>query len=35
VQAGVRSGVLDEGRLLPQSERLLAHFQRLVREALE
>ena len=34
VQAGVRSGLLDEGRLLPESERLLAHFQRLVREAL-
>jgi choline monooxygenase len=34
VQAGVRSGVLEEGRLLPQSERLLAHFQGLVREAL-
>jgi phenylpropionate dioxygenase-like ring-hydroxylating dioxygenase large terminal subunit len=34
VQTGVRSGLLDEGRLLPDSERLLAHFQRLVREAL-
>jgi phenylpropionate dioxygenase-like ring-hydroxylating dioxygenase large terminal subunit len=34
VQAGVRSGLLDEGRLLPESERLLAHFQQLVREAL-
>ncbi len=34
VQAGVRSGLLDEGRLMPESERLLAHFQRLVREAL-
>ena len=34
VQAGVRSGLLDEGRLLPESERLLAHFQSLVREAL-
>ncbi|HKG43792.1 MAG TPA: aromatic ring-hydroxylating dioxygenase subunit alpha [Gaiellaceae bacterium] len=34
VQAGMRSGLLDEGRLLPESERLLAHFQRLVREAL-
>jgi phenylpropionate dioxygenase-like ring-hydroxylating dioxygenase large terminal subunit len=33
VQKGVRSGLLDEGRLMPQSERLLAHFQRLVREA--
>ena len=27
-------GLLDEGRLLPESERLLAHFQSLVREAL-
>jgi hypothetical protein len=34
VQAGVRSGMLDEGRLLRESERLLAHFQSLVREAL-
>ena len=34
VQAGVSSGLLDTGRLLPESERLLAHFQRLVREAL-
>ncbi|HET7760038.1 MAG TPA: SRPBCC family protein, partial [Gaiellaceae bacterium] len=34
VQAGVRSGLLDSGRLLPRSERLLAHFQALVREAL-
>ncbi|MFL5938768.1 MAG: aromatic ring-hydroxylating oxygenase subunit alpha [Gaiellaceae bacterium] len=34
VQAGVRSGLLDEGRLMPQSEQLLAQFQRLVREAL-
>jgi choline monooxygenase len=34
VQAGVRSGLLDEGRLLPESERLLTHFQSLVREAL-
>jgi phenylpropionate dioxygenase-like ring-hydroxylating dioxygenase large terminal subunit len=34
VQEGVRSGLLDEGRLMPESERLLAHFQRLVREAL-
>jgi carnitine monooxygenase subunit len=35
VQRGVRSGLLESGRLLPESERLLAHFQRLVREALE
>ena len=34
VQAGVRSGLLAEGRLMPESERLLAHFQGLVREAL-
>jgi phenylpropionate dioxygenase-like ring-hydroxylating dioxygenase large terminal subunit len=34
VQSGVRSGLLGEGRLLPESEQLLAHFQRLVREAL-
>jgi len=34
VQKGVRSGLLAEGRLLPESERLLAHFQSLVREAL-
>jgi nitrite reductase/ring-hydroxylating ferredoxin subunit len=34
VQKGVRAGLLDEGRLLPESERLLAHFQALVREAL-
>ena len=34
VQAGVRSGLIDEGRLLPESEKLLAHFQSLVREAL-
>jgi phenylpropionate dioxygenase-like ring-hydroxylating dioxygenase large terminal subunit len=34
VQKGVRSGLLESGRLLPESERLLAHFQQLVREAL-
>jgi choline monooxygenase len=34
VQRGVRSGLLDSGRLLPESERLIAHFDRLVREAL-
>jgi phenylpropionate dioxygenase-like ring-hydroxylating dioxygenase large terminal subunit len=34
VHAGVRSGVLDEGRLLPESERLVAHFQSLLVEAL-
>ena len=34
VQKGVRSGMLDEGRLMPESERLVAHFQSLVVEAL-
>jgi choline monooxygenase len=34
VQAGVRSGVLEEGRLLPESERLVEHFQSLVVDAL-
>jgi phenylpropionate dioxygenase-like ring-hydroxylating dioxygenase large terminal subunit len=34
VQAGVRSGLLEEGRLLPESERLIEHFQSLVVEAL-
>jgi len=34
VQEGVRSGLLDQGRLLPESERLIGHFQRLVRDAL-
>ncbi len=34
VQRGVRSGLLESGRLLPESEKLLAHFQGLVREAL-
>jgi phenylpropionate dioxygenase-like ring-hydroxylating dioxygenase large terminal subunit len=34
VQEGVRSGLLEAGRLMPESERLLAHFQRLVREEL-
>ena len=30
VQAGVRSGLLDEGRLMPDSEQLIAHFQSLL-----
>jgi phenylpropionate dioxygenase-like ring-hydroxylating dioxygenase large terminal subunit len=30
VQRGVRTGVLERGRLLPQSEQLVAHFQSLV-----
>ena len=34
VQAGVRSGLVEHGRLLPESERLVAHFQRLVLDAL-
>jgi choline monooxygenase len=34
VQRGVRSGVLGEGRLLSESEQLVAHFQRLCTEAL-
>ena len=34
VQAGVRSGVIEEGRLMPESEQLVAHFQSLVVEAL-
>jgi choline monooxygenase len=34
VQQGVRSGMIEEGRLMPESERLVAHFQSLVVEAL-
>ena len=34
VQAGVRSGILREGHLLPESEQLVAHFQALVVDAL-
>ena len=34
VQTGVCSGALAEGRLLGEAERLVAHFQGLVREAL-
>jgi len=34
VQAGVRSGLVEDGRLLPESERLVAHFQGLVLSAL-
>ena len=34
VQRGVRSGVLPEGRLLAESEQLVAHFQGLCAEAL-
>ena len=34
VQQGVRSGVFAEGRVLSESEQLVAHFQRLCAEAL-
>jgi choline monooxygenase len=34
VQRGLRSGALDHGVLLPESERLIAHFQALVAQAL-
>jgi hypothetical protein len=34
VQAGVRSGLIGEGRLMPQSEQLVAHFQSLLVDAL-
>jgi phenylpropionate dioxygenase-like ring-hydroxylating dioxygenase large terminal subunit len=34
VQRGVRSGLLEEGRLLTESEQLVAHFQRLCAQAL-
>jgi hypothetical protein len=35
VQRGMRAGLLEHGRLLPGSERLIAHFQGLVRDALQ
>jgi choline monooxygenase len=34
VQAGVRAGMIEQGRLMPESERLVAHFQSLVVDAL-
>ncbi len=34
VHAGVRSGLLEEGRLMPESEQLVAHFQALLVDAL-
>jgi len=34
VQQGVAAGMLDEGRLLPESEQLIAQFQALIVEAL-
>jgi choline monooxygenase len=33
VQRGLASGTYDQGLLMPESERLVAHFQRLVAEA--
>jgi choline monooxygenase len=34
VQRGLRSGVLEDGRVLEESEQLVAHFQRLCSQAL-
>ena len=34
VQAGVRTGLIEGGHLLPRSEQLIAHFQGLVVDAL-
>ena len=34
VQVGMRSGLLESGYLLPESERLIAHFERQLVEAL-
>jgi phenylpropionate dioxygenase-like ring-hydroxylating dioxygenase large terminal subunit len=34
VQAGVASGLVEDGNLLPESEQLIAHFQSLVVDAL-
>ena len=34
VQRGMASGAVATGRLMPESERLVAHFQRLVVDAL-
>jgi nitrite reductase/ring-hydroxylating ferredoxin subunit len=34
VQRGVRAGLVERGRLLPESERLIAGFQRMVAESL-
>ena len=34
VQAGMRTGLIEDGRLLPESEQLIAHFQALVVDAL-
>jgi carnitine monooxygenase subunit len=35
VQAGVRTRAFDHGVLMPQSERLIAHFQALLAELLK
>jgi carnitine monooxygenase subunit len=35
VQAGVRTGAIEAGMMLPQSEQLVVHFERLVLEAVE
>jgi phenylpropionate dioxygenase-like ring-hydroxylating dioxygenase large terminal subunit len=34
VQRGLRSEMVERGRLMPESEKLIAHFQRLVHDAL-
>ena len=34
VQAGMHAGLIEDGRLLPESEQLIAHFQALVVDAL-
>lgn len=34
VQRGLGNGIVGSGRLMPESEKLIAHFQRLVAEAL-
>jgi hypothetical protein len=34
VQTGIQSGIIEGGRLLPESEKLIAHFQSLVVGAL-
>ncbi len=34
VQVGMRAGLIEDGRLLPESEQLIAHFQSLVVDAL-
>jgi hypothetical protein len=34
VQRGVTTGLIDRGRLLPESERLIADFQQRIRATL-